>query len=36
VHFASLLFGGFATSAVVNPQEKKLADGTSVQCPSFD
>ena len=31
VRFASLLFGGFTTMAVINPPEKKLTNRTSVQ-----
>ena len=30
VRFASLLSGGFTTLSVINPPEKKLANGTSV------
>ena len=30
VHFTSLLSGGFITTAVINPPEKKLANPTSV------
>ena len=30
VHFASFLFGGFTTMAVMNPPEKKLKKRTSV------
>ena len=32
VHFASFLFGGFTTMAVINSPEKKLAKRTSVHC----
>ena len=32
VRFASLLSGGFITAIVANPQERKLAKRTSVQC----
>ena len=32
VRFASFLSGGFTTMAVINPPERKLAKGTSVQC----
>ena len=32
VHFASFLSGGFTTTAVINPPEKKLAKCTSVHC----
>ena len=31
VRFASFLFGGFTTLAVINPQERKLAKCTSVE-----
>ena len=32
VRFASFLFGGFTTMAVINPPESKLAKRTSVKC----
>ena len=32
VRFATLLYGGFTTMAVINPQEKKLAERNSVPC----
>ena len=32
VRFATLLFGGFTTMAVINPPEKKLTNRISVQC----
>ena len=32
VRFASLLSGGFITAIAVNPPERRLAKGTSVDC----
>ena len=32
VRFASFLFGGFTTMAVINPPERKRTKRTSVQC----
>ena len=34
VRFASIFSSGFITAIVVNPQERKLAKGTSVHCVS--
>ena len=36
VHFTSFVSGGFITTIVVNPPERKLAKGTFVHCRSLN